>query len=32
MPEIKFDSLNMCDSQSAYEVFNLSAFEALSVH
>jgi hypothetical protein len=31
-PEIKFDSLNTCDSQSAYEVFSLSAFEALIVH
>jgi len=31
-PEIKFDSLNTCDSQSAYYVFNLPAFEALSVH
>jgi len=31
-PEIKFDSLDTCDSQSAYEVFNLSAFEALIVH
>ena len=31
-PEIERDSLNTCDSQSAYEVFNLSAFEVLSVH
>jgi len=31
-PEIKFDSLNTCDSQSAYEVFNLSAFEALVIY
>jgi len=31
-PEIKFDRLNTCDSQSAYEVFNLSAFEALGIH
>lgn len=30
--EIEFGSLNTCDSQSAYEVFNLSGFEALSVH
>jgi len=26
-PEIKFDSLNTCDSQSAYEVFNLSVLK-----
>lgn len=30
--EIEFDSFNPCDSQSSYDVFNLSPFEALSVH
>jgi hypothetical protein len=31
-PEIEFDSFSTCDSQSAYEVFNMSAFEVLSLH
>lgn len=31
-PEIEFDSLSTCDSKSAYEVFNLCAFEVLSLY